>query len=56
MVLQHRNGHDLVHRLRHQHAEVRAVLAVVLGIVAVRDQIHPDEHVVVETRDRIIPE
>ena len=52
VVLQHRDRHDLVDRLRHQLAEVRAVLAVVLGVVAVGDQVHPDERVVVEAGDR----
>ena len=50
VVLEHRDGHDLVDRLGDQLAEVGAVLAVVLGIVAVGNQVHPDEGVVVETR------
>ena len=54
MVFQDRNGHDLVDRLGHQLAEMRAVLAVVFGIGAVIDQIHPDERVVIEARDRIV--
>ena len=54
VVLQHRNGHDLVDGLGDQFAEMRAVLAIVLGVGAVLDQIHPDERVVVEARDRIV--
>ena len=53
VVLEDRDRHDLVDRLGHQLAEMRAVLAVVLGVVAVGDQVHPDERVVVEAGDRI---
>ena len=56
VVLQDRDGHDLVDRLRDQFAQVRSILALILRIVAVRDQVHPDEGVVIETGDRIPPE
>ena len=47
---------DLVDHLGHQLAQVRAVLPVVLRVVAVGDQVHPDEGVGVVAGDRVVAE
>ena len=56
MVLEHRNADDLVDDLGDQLAQVRAVLPVVLRVVAVGDQVHPDEGVGIISCDRVVAE
>ena len=56
VVLEHRDRDNLVERFRHELAEVRSVLSIVLRVIAVRNQVHPDKRVVVKTRDGIVAE
>jgi len=56
MVLEHGDADDLVDHPGDELAQVRAVLPVVLGVVAIGDQIHPDKYVGIIPGDRVVAE